>query len=182
MSDAPRGTRQPEPAPTPPERSGMRAFLFSVGGLVMLLVPVPGLAVLGLGMVVAGVVAGVRARRRARRVLTQAPGSVAAIVIGSIGICFSVAELTLGLVLAGELVSYHNCQAAALTNTDKQSCQDEYMPRFERKLHLPKGFLDHTVTQVGGLRSGVSGMTPSGSGGSTAASIGSGSTNSTRSG
>ena len=124
----------------------MRAFLFSIGGLLLLFVPVPGAALIGLGLLVAGLVTGVRARRRARRVLTRAPGSVAAIVIGSIGICLSLAGVALGLVLADELVAYHKCEDSALTITDKQSCQDRYMPQFERRLHLPKGFLDHART------------------------------------
>lgn len=150
MSDAPREaerrTRPPEPPPTAPERGGMRGFLFSLGGLLLLFVPVPGAALIGLGLLVAGLVAGIRARRRARRVLSYAPGSIAAIVIGAIGICLSLAGVALGLVLANELVAYHNCEDSAITITDKQSCQDKYLPEFEQRLHLPKGFLDHART------------------------------------
>lgn len=135
--------RPSEPPPTAPDRGGMRAFLFSVGGMLLLFVPVPGAALVGMGLLVVGLVSGIRARRRARRVLTHAPGSVAAIVIGSLGICLSVAAVALGAVLADELVGYYKCQEAALTNTDKQTCQTEYLPKFERRLHLPKGFLDH---------------------------------------
>lgn len=140
--EGPRGGRPPQPPPTAVDRGGMRAFLFSIGGLVLLFVPIPGAPVIGLGLLIAGVVSGIKARRRARRVLGQAPGSVAAIVVGSIGICLGVAALSVGIVLAGELSNYQKCRNAALTITDKQSCQDEFIPKFERKLHLPRGSLD----------------------------------------
>jgi hypothetical protein len=138
------GQRTPprQPPPIAPERGGMRAFLLSVGGLLLLFVPVPGAAVIGLALLVAGVVSGIQARRRARRVLTQAPGAVAAIVIGAIGICLSLAVFAVGIVLAGELTGYQKCRDSALTITDKQACQDEYIPRFERKLQLPQGSLN----------------------------------------
>jgi hypothetical protein len=147
VSDAPgppeagQKTKPPERPPTAPERGGMRAFLLSVGGLMLLFVPVPGAAVIGLALLVAGVVSGIRARRRARRVLGRAPGSVPAIVIGAIGICFGMAVVAVGVVLAGELTGYQKCRESALTITDRQSCQAEYLPRFERKLHLPEGSL-----------------------------------------
>jgi hypothetical protein len=147
LSDAPgppeagQKTKPPQRPPTAPDRGGMRAFLLSVGGLLLLFVPFPG-AVVGLALLVAGVVSGIQAQRRARRVLTRAPGSVAAIVIGAIGIGFGLALITVGVVLSGELNGYNKCRTSALTITDKQSCQDEYFPQFERKLHLPKGSLD----------------------------------------
>lgn len=120
----------------------MRALLFSAGGLFLLILPVPGAALVGIVLLVAGFVSGIRARRRARRVLVQAPGSVAAIAVGAIGICFGVFVIAVGLFLANDLTGYQKCRDSALTITDQQNCENVYLPKFERRLHLPKGSLD----------------------------------------
>lgn len=144
-------TRVPEPppsAPPPPlpptaaERGGARAMFMSISGLLLLFLPIPGVALVGLALLVAGVVTGVRARRRARRVLTHAPGAVAGIVVGAVGLCFAAAGIVLGAMVATEFDGYQKCRASALTITDRETCQDRYFPRMEHKLHLPKGSLD----------------------------------------
>ncbi|MFB9833316.1 hypothetical protein [Actinoallomurus acaciae] len=128
--------------PTPVERGGMRALSLSIIGLLLLFLPIPGLALLGLALLIAGVVTGVRARRRAKRVLTRAPGAVGGIVVGAIGLCFAVAGIAIGAMVATEFSDYENCRSSALTITDKQTCQDRYFPKIERKLHLPAGSMD----------------------------------------
>jgi hypothetical protein len=120
----------------------MRALLLSIGGLVFMFLPIPGLALVGLALLVAGVVTGVRARRRARRILTRAPGAIGGIVIGSVGLALAAAGLVLGAIVAQDFSDYQKCSSSALTITDKQTCQDRYFPRIEHKLHLPKGSLD----------------------------------------
>jgi hypothetical protein len=128
--------------PTPTERGGVRALFLSMVGLLLLLM-IPELAIIGIAMLVAGVVNGVRARRRARRILTRAPGAIPGIVIGAIGLCLCAAGAVLATVAAEDLGNYQKCRGGALTITDKQACQDTYLPKIEHKLHLPKGSLDH---------------------------------------
>jgi hypothetical protein len=120
----------------------VRALFLSIAGL-LLLFTIPELALIGLGLLVAGVVSGVRARRRARRILTRAPGAVPGIVVGTIGLCLCAAGVVFGAMAAEDFGDYQKCRSAALTITDKQACQDTYLPKIEHKLHLPKGSLDH---------------------------------------
>ncbi|GAB2850855.1 hypothetical protein GCM10027176_62320 [Actinoallomurus bryophytorum] len=132
----------PPPPPTAAERGGMRALFLSITGLLLFFLPIPGIALIGLALLIAGVVTGVRARRRARRILTRAPGSIGAIVIGTIGLCLALMGVVLGSLVATEYGDYLKCRSSALTITDKQTCQDRYFPQIEHKLHLPKGSLD----------------------------------------
>jgi hypothetical protein len=132
----------PPPPPTAAERGGIRALFLSITGLLLFFLPVPGIALIGLALLIAGVVTGVRARRRARRILTRAPGSIGGIVIGVIGLCLAVMGIVLGSLVATEYGDYLKCRSSALTITDKQTCQDRYFPQIEHKLHLPKGSLD----------------------------------------
>jgi hypothetical protein len=120
----------------------VRALFLSVTGLLLLFLPIPGLALVGLALLVAGVVTGVRARRRARRILTRAPGAIAGIIVGAGGLCLVAAGVVLASVVATEFGDYQNCRSSALTITDRQTCQDRYFPKIEHKLHLPKDSLD----------------------------------------
>jgi hypothetical protein len=131
----------PPPPPTAAERGGMRALFMSLGGFLALFVPIFGAALVGLGLLIAGVVTGVRARRRARRILARAPGAIAGIVIGVLGLLLTAAGLVVGAMIAQEFSDYQKCHTSALTITDKQTCQDRYFPAIEHKLHLPDGFL-----------------------------------------
>jgi hypothetical protein len=142
LPEPPASTPPPSLPPTPVERGGMRALALSVIGLLLLFLPIPGLALIGLALLIAGVVTGVRSRRRAKRVLTRAPGAIGGIVVGVIGLCFAAAGLVIGAMVATEFGDYENCRASALTITDKQTCQDRYFPKIEHKLHLPAGSLD----------------------------------------
>jgi hypothetical protein len=138
----------PPPSPPPPlpptaaERGGTRALLLSIAGLLLLFLPFPGIALIGLALLIVGVVKGVRARRRARRILTRAPGAIPAVVIGAIGLALAATGIVLGAIVATEFNDYQKCRSSALTITDRQTCQDRYFPAIERKLHLPKGSLD----------------------------------------
>ena len=133
------------PPPLPPtaaERGGMRALFLSITGLLLLFLPIPGLALIGVALLVAGLVTAIRARRRARRILTRAPGSIAGIIISVIGLCLAVTAIAVASLVATEFSDYQKCRASALTITDKQTCQDQYFPKIEHKLHVPKGSLD----------------------------------------
>ena len=135
-------TQLPEPPrpplpPTAPERGGPRALIFGLAGLVLTFLFLPA----GLVLSVAAVVTGARSRRRARRVLAPAPGAVAGVVLGSIGLVFCAFSIALTAVMWNELSGYTKCHESALTISDKQACQDKYFPKIERRLHMPKDSL-----------------------------------------
>lgn len=142
VPDPPPSTPPPPLPPTAAERGGVRAMSMSILGLLLLFAPIPGVTLIGLALLVAGVVTGVRARRRARRVLTRAPGALAGIIVGAVGLCFAAAGIVLGAMVATEFDGYQKCRASALTITDRETCQDRYFPRMEHKLHLAPGSLD----------------------------------------
>lgn len=119
----------------------MRALSMSLIGVLLLFLQVPLVGLIGVGLLVAAIVTGVRARRRARRILTRAPGAIAGIIIGVIGLLMVLAGVVLVATVAREFSDYENCRSSALTITDKQTCQDRYIPRIEHKLHLPKDSL-----------------------------------------
>lgn len=142
---APPPTPQAPPPPLPPtaaERGGLRALLMSVGGLVLVLLPMVALAIIGIALLVTGMVKAIRARRQSRRILTRTPGAIAAIVIAVLGLYLGLSRVVFEVVAAKELRGYEKCTASALTVEDKQTCQDTYIPQIERKFHLPKGSLD----------------------------------------
>jgi hypothetical protein len=133
------------PPPLPPtaaERGGMRALFLSLTGMLLLFLPIPGVALIGLGLLVAAVVTGIRARRRARRILTRAPGAIPGIIVGAIGLALAATGIVLGAMVATEFSDYQKCRSSALTITDRETCQDRYFPQIEHKLHLPKGSMD----------------------------------------
>jgi hypothetical protein len=131
----------PPPPPLPPtaaERGGTRSLVMAMAGLVLTFLFLP----VGLVLCVGAVVTGVRSRRRARRVLTPAPGAVPGVVIGSIGLLLSVISIVLAGVVWTDLSRYTECRQSAITIDDRQSCQDTYFPRMERRLHIPEGSLE----------------------------------------
>ena len=142
LPEPPPSPQPPSLPPTPVERGGMRALSLSIIGLLLLFLPIPGLALIGFALLIAGVVTGVRSRRRAKRVLTRAPGAIGGIVVGAVGLCFAAAGIVIGAIVATEFNGYEKCRSSALTITDKQACQDRYFPQIERKLHLPAGSMD----------------------------------------
>jgi hypothetical protein len=95
----------------------------------------------GLALSIAAVVVGVRSRKRARRVLAPAPGAVAGIVMGTIGLVVCLSQIGLYAVMWDDFNGYVKCRESALTIEDKKACQDQWLPRIERRLHLPKDSL-----------------------------------------
>jgi hypothetical protein len=145
QTQAPAPPPSSPPPPLPPtaaERGGMRALFLSLTGLLLLFLPIPGVALIGLALLIGGVVTGIRARRRARRILTRAPGAIAGVIVGTIGLAFAVAGIVLGAMVATEFTDYQKCRSSALTITDRDTCQDRYFPKIEHRLHLPEGSMD----------------------------------------
>lgn len=126
----------------PVERTGWRALWLGAGALLLAIFFYP----LGLVTGLAALITGIRAKRRARRQQGIAPGAVAGIVMGSIGLFFSSLSLGLTLVIAPELRGYDRCVSGANTNTDKQTCQDEWFPKIEDKFNLPRGSMSRYGT------------------------------------
>ncbi|MEO3828431.1 hypothetical protein [Actinomadura sp. B10D3] len=121
-----------------PRRTGWRALW--LGGIALLTAVF--FYPLGLVLGVAALVVGVRARRSARRTRDSAPGAVPGIVLGAIGLAFSLLSVSLTAFLWSELSGYQSCVSASNTTTDKQACRDEYYPKIEKKLDLPAGSMD----------------------------------------
>lgn len=100
------------------ERGGLWGLMFSFAGLLLL----PYSALLS----VIGIVQGARARRNAKASGGQAPGSIASIVVGVVGILWALL-VTVGLVVfSEELAAYSECSARAHTVSAQQQCDDAY--------------------------------------------------------
>ncbi|MCO5999190.1 DUF4190 domain-containing protein [Actinoallomurus rhizosphaericola] len=136
QTQLPEAPRPPLP-PTAPERGGPRARLLGIAGLVLTVLFLPA----GLVLSIAAVVTGVRSRKRARRVLAPAPGAVAGVVMGTIGLVVCLSQIGLYAVMWDDFNGYVKCRESALTFDDKKTCQDQWLPRIERRLHLPKDSL-----------------------------------------
>lgn len=129
---------QPPAGPSKSRQNGWRALW--LGGIALLTAVF--FYPLGLVLGVAALVVGIRARRAARAGDEAAPGAVPGIVLGSIGLVFSVLSVSLTVFLWSELSGYQNCLSTSNTSTDKQTCRDEYYPKIEDKLGLPAGSMD----------------------------------------
>lgn len=148
MSDAPGPdqagpqTKPPEPPrPRPPaatEPGGRRALLLGIVGL--LATP---LGLIGAILPIAAIVSGVRARKRGRRVLAPAPGAVAGIVLGAIGLVICTSAVVFEVAAGKDFQDYVRCRESALTIDDQQTCRHTYVPRIERRLHLRPGALQN---------------------------------------
>ncbi|XRQ05946.1 hypothetical protein ACN3XK_56880 [Actinomadura welshii] len=126
---------RPPAGPQQTQRSGWRALWLGAIALLTAFFFYP----LGLVLGIAALVVGVRARRAARRADEAAPGALPGMILGGVGLAFSVLSVSLTLFLWSELSGYQECLSTSNTATDEQACQDEYYPRIEDKLGLPSG-------------------------------------------
>ncbi len=131
----------PPPPPLPPtaaERGGTRALIMGMAGMVLTFLFLP----VGLFLCVSAIVTGLRSRKRAKQVLSPSPGAVPGVVLGAIGVAMSVVSIALAAVVWTDLTHYTECRQSAITLDDRQSCQDEYFPKMEHRLHIPAGSLE----------------------------------------
>jgi hypothetical protein len=136
--DAPNPAPPARLPPTPPERTGFRALWLGLIGLVLTIVFLP----VGIVLCAVALFVGIRARRRARRVLTRAPGAVPGIVFASAGLALGALAISVLALVWTPYYHFATCERAALTQTDKQTCQSKYYPQIEKRLHLPAGSLN----------------------------------------
>jgi hypothetical protein len=131
-------------APVPPERQqgagergGWRSLWLAGGALLVMFFAPP----VALAFAVAALIVGIRARRRARRSQTMAPGAVAGVVMGGIGLGLSALLVVMQIIFWPELKSYLSCREASNTISDQQHCKETLFRDVERKLDLPQGSL-----------------------------------------
>jgi hypothetical protein len=91
----------------------------------------------------AALIVGVRARRRARRADRPAGrGTLAGVILGSIGLVVSIPLATTQIMLWGELNGYLDCRETANTITDEQACKATFLREVEDKFNLREGSLE----------------------------------------
>lgn len=132
------------PAPPDPEvaaryhRLGRRAMW--LGGLSLLF----SLFFYPLG-IVAGILAlvlGVRALRAARPYRDRVQGAVPGVVMGCVGLAFSLLVTAFAVLLYNEISTYTKCRDTANTISDETQCKDAFARALEKKLHLKRGSFD----------------------------------------
>jgi hypothetical protein len=129
------------PPPLPPtaaERGGTRALIMGLAGMVLTFLFLP----VGLVLCVGAIITGLRSRKRAKQVLAPSPGAVPGVVLGVVGVAMSAVSISLAAVVWTDLTHYTECRQSAITLDDRQSCQDEYFPKMEHRLHIPAGSLE----------------------------------------
>ncbi|TDC74695.1 DUF4190 domain-containing protein [Actinomadura sp. 7K507] len=128
----------PPAGPSKKQQGGWRALWLGGIALLTAIFFYP----LGLVLGIAALVVGIRARRAARGSENAAPGAVPGIVLGSVGLLFSVLSVAMTMFLWSELSGYQECLGTSNTATDEQMCQDRYYPQIEDKLGLPSGSME----------------------------------------
>lgn len=135
---------EPPAGQTEARQGGVRALWLGGIALVTSLFFYP----LGLVLGIAALVVGIKARRAARATggaggARQAvPGAVPGMVMGGIGLAMSLVMVAGAIVLRTEFSGYWDCVNASNTHTDEQACRDEYYPKIEDKLDLPRGWMN----------------------------------------
>ncbi|QVQ51121.1 DUF4190 domain-containing protein [Spiractinospora alimapuensis] len=100
------------------QRGGLWGLICSTLGLLILWYGIP--------LSLAGIVLGIRARRQAKATATAAPGSLAAIVLGVVGILLWGAAFTAYWFAMGAVNDWQDCLATANTNAVAAECDAEF--------------------------------------------------------
>ncbi|MEU5989090.1 hypothetical protein ABZ806_08935 [Spirillospora sp. NPDC047418] len=135
---------EPPAGQTETRQAGVRALWLGGIALVTALFFYP----LGLVLGIAALVVGIKARRAARGtggaggMRAAVPGAVPGMVMGGIGLAMSLVMVAGAIVLRTEFSGYWDCVNASNTHTDEQACRDEYYPKIEDKLDLPRGWMN----------------------------------------
>ncbi|WP_026415526.1 DUF4190 domain-containing protein [Actinomadura oligospora] len=130
----PGGTLPPGPA----EQTARRALWLGVGSLVITLFFWP----FGLALGIAALVVGTKARRLATGRPGALPGLTGGMVTGAISVVLGVLMLGFAVYLWPEVSGLENCKSTANTQTDRQACEDKWLPEIARKLHVRTSDLD----------------------------------------
>lgn len=139
-----RSAGEPPAGQTEARQAGIRTLWLGGVALVTALFFYP----LGLVLGIAALVVGVKARRASRATggsggtRNAVPGVVPGMVMGGIGLAMSLVMVAMAIVLRTEFSGYWDCVNASNTHTDEQACRDEYYPKIEDKLDLPRGWME----------------------------------------
>ncbi|RFU42409.1 DUF4190 domain-containing protein [Actinomadura logoneensis] len=127
--------------PVPPgaaEQAARRALWLGVGSLVITLFFWP----FGLVLGIAALVVGTRARRLSAERPRPLPGLTGGMVSGALSVVLGVLMLGFAVYLWPEVSGLENCKSTANTQTDRQACEDKWLPEIARKLHVRTSDLD----------------------------------------
>lgn len=100
------------------ERGGLWGLFFGAAGLL--------LPPYGVVLSLFGVVQGFRARRAARVRRVSAPGALASMVVGLVGIVVSVTLASVLLVFQEEVAEYRDCTTRAQTVSTQNTCDEAW--------------------------------------------------------
>lgn len=105
------------------ERGGLWGLICSTVGLLILWYGIP--------LSLAGILLGRRARKLAKENDSQAPGAMASIVLGGLGIALWSAALTAYMLAYDEVSAWQSCLAASNTTTVAAECDQEFRTYLE---------------------------------------------------
>ena len=142
--------------PTPPDRGtgpagaergglvalflGLCAVVFSIE-IMNMMMNAPVLTVLGPITGAAAIFMGVRTRRRARANARRAPGTVGGIVLGAVGLAFSVLLFGSLVVMWPEFSAFRDCTNGANTISAQNACNKTFTDDLRKRAGLPPGSL-----------------------------------------
>jgi hypothetical protein len=119
----------PPRPPGPVDTGGRNALILGVTSLVMVVLFFPAALILG----PTAVILGARAQRRAQRRRGSAPGAIGGILCGLVGALLSAAATVVLLLILDEFTDYADCRSGANTQIARDSCDDEFRSRVERR-------------------------------------------------
>ena len=100
------------------ERGGLWGLFLGLAGL--LFPPYSGI------LAAMGVVQGLRARRAARSNDSEAPGALASMVLGVVGVVISASMLSVLFVYNDQVTEYRDCAARAHTVSSQKACDEAW--------------------------------------------------------
>lgn len=120
------------------EQTARRALWLGVGSLVITLFFWP----FGLALGIAALVVATKARRLATGRASAPPGATGGMVTGAVSVVLGVLMLGFAVYLWPQVSGLENCKSTANTQTDRQACEDKWLPEIARKLHVRTADLD----------------------------------------
>ncbi|MDX6744465.1 hypothetical protein [Actinocorallia sp. A-T 12471] len=126
-----------EQGPVTPDtrsRAGLRALWLGLGAVVLTMFIPPAALIIG----IFAIIVAVRTRKAAAKG-EKTPGVIAGAVFGLFATVFSAASLILSAILWTEINGLNDCKQVVNTRTDERACNDQWIPKIEDKLNIPRG-------------------------------------------